>query len=148
MIPTRVGRSILVMVPSVVLLYAYSTGPDPRVTGAPGDDPRACTACHNIPPSPLNSGGGNVRINFANGQTYTPGAAQTFSIVITDAVSRVYGFQMTARLESNLTNGQAGDFTAGAQQIVLCDNGSFKGASSVCPGNATVQFIEHSQPFP
>jgi uncharacterized protein (TIGR03437 family) len=145
MIPTRVGRAILVMVPSVLLLYAYSTGPDPRYTAAPGDDKLACTACHNT--SPLNSGGGNVKINFANGQTYTPGVAQTFSIVITDAVSRVYGFQMTARLESNLTNGQAGDFTAGAQQIVLCDNNTFKGVNSVCPGNAPVQFIEHGQPF-
>ncbi|HMC61467.1 MAG TPA: choice-of-anchor V domain-containing protein [Candidatus Solibacter sp.] len=147
MIPTRVGRAILVMVPSVVLLYAYSTGPDPRVTGAPGDDPRACTACHNIPPSPLNSGGGNVRIDFANGQTYTPGAAQTFSIVITDAVAHVYGFQMTARLASDLTNGQAGDFTADAHQYVKCDNGDFKGANSVCSANAPVQFIEHNSPY-
>jgi uncharacterized protein (TIGR03437 family) len=142
MFPTRYGRAILAMVPSVVFLYAYSNGPDPRVSGAPGDDPRACTACHNT--SPLNGGGGNVRIDFANGQTYTPGAAQTFSIVITDAVAHVYGFQMTARLESDLTNGQAGDFTAGAQQIVLCDDGTFKGANSLCPANAPVQFIEHT----
>jgi len=146
MIPTRVGRAILVMVPSVLLLYAYSTGPDPRVTGAPGDDQRACTACHNT--SPLNGGGGNVRIDFANGQTYTPGAAQTFSIVITDAVAHVYGLQMTARLESDLTNGQAGDFTADAHQFVKCDNGDFKGAKSLCPANAPVQFIEHAAPYP
>src|SRR5450432_2449241 len=145
MIPSRAGRAILVMVPSVLLLYAYSTGPDPRVTGAPGDDPRACTACHNT--SPLNGGGGNVRIDFANGQTYTPGAAQTFSIVITDAVAHVYGFQMTARLGSDLTNGQAGDFTADAHQYVKCDNGDFKGASSVCSANAPVQFIEHNSPY-
>jgi hypothetical protein len=134
MIQSGVGRAILVMVPSVVLLYAYSAGPDPRVTGAPGDDKLACASCHNT--SPLNSGGGNVKINFANGQTYTPGVAQTFSIVITDAVARVYGFQMTARLESNLANGQVGDFTADAQQYVKCDNGVFKGAKSVCPANA------------
>jgi uncharacterized protein (TIGR03437 family) len=146
MIQSRVGRAILVMAPSVVMLYAYSNGPDPRYTGAPGDDKLACAACHNT--SPLNGGGGNVKINFASGQTYTPGVAQTFSIVITDSVARVYGFQMTARLESNLTNGQAGDFTAGTQQIVLCDNNTFKGAKSVCPGNAPVQFIEHGSPFP
>src|SRR5260370_4711729 len=53
---------------------------------------------------------------------------------------------MTARLESNLTNGQAGDFTAGTQQIVLCDNGSLKGSRG-CATNAPVQFIEHSSPF-
>jgi uncharacterized protein (TIGR03437 family) len=142
MIQSRVGRAILAMVPSVVLLHAYSNGPDPRVTGAPGDNQLACAACHNT--SPLNSGGGNVKINFATGQTYTPGAAQTFSIVITDAVARIYGFQMTARLESNLANGQAGDFTAGAGQMVLCDNNNLKGDHSVCPANAPVQFIEHN----
>ena len=39
MIKSRTGRAILAMVPSVVLLYAYSTGPATRFTGAPGDDP-------------------------------------------------------------------------------------------------------------
>jgi len=95
----------------------------------------------------LNGGGGNVKVNFANGPTYTPGVPQTFSIVITDAVARVYGFQMTARLASNLSNGQAGDFTAGAQQIVICEDNSSKGANSPCRPNAPVQFIEHSNPF-
>ena len=89
-----------------------------------------------------------MKIDFANGQTYTPGVAQTFSIVITDAVARVYGFQLTARLASNLSNGQAGDFTAGPQQIVICEDNSLKGASSPCRPNSPVQFIEHSAPVP
>jgi uncharacterized protein (TIGR03437 family) len=71
---------------------------------------------------------------------------QTFSLVVTDSKAKAYGFQMTARLESNLSNGQAGDFTAGAQQLVLCDNGSLKGSKG-CPQNSPVQFIEHSAPF-
>src|SRR5450755_5060899 len=81
------------------LIYAHAEGPDPWHTAAPGDDPAACTAsgCH--VGTPLNGGGGNVVVNFANGQTYTPGVAQTFTIVITDAKAKVYGFQMTARLE-------------------------------------------------
>jgi uncharacterized protein (TIGR03437 family) len=147
MIQTRVGRAIVSVVPSVLFLYGYSTGPPVRSTAAPGDfDKLACTTsgCHNT--FPLGVGGGNVKINFANGQTYTPGVPQTFSIVITDSVAHVYGFQLTARLESNLANGQAGDFTAGAQQLVLCDDTSLK-RSLGCPGNAPVQFIEHSFPF-
>ena len=32
------------VVPSAVLLYAYATGPDPRYTGAPGDNKLACAA--------------------------------------------------------------------------------------------------------
>src|SRR5512133_2154236 len=120
MIKSRAGRAMLAVVPSAVLLYAYSTGPEPRHTGAPGDDKLACASCHEG--TPLNGGGGRVVVNFANGQTYTPGAAQTFTIVITDAAARVYGFQMTARLESNLASGQAGDFTPGAQQTVICED--------------------------
>lgn len=134
------------MVPSVVLLFAYATGPEPRHTAAPGDDKLACTSagCHNT--FALNVGGGNVKINFANGQTYTPGVPQTFTIVVTDPVARVYGFQLTARLESNLANGQAGDFTAGAQQLVLCDDGDVK-RNGVCRAAFPVQFLEHSDPF-
>ena len=131
---------------SAAFIFAYATGPDPRHTSAPGDDPRACatSGCHTG--TALNGGGGNVVVNFQNGHTYTPGAQQTFTIVITDSRARVYGFQMTARLESNLSNGQAGDFTPGTQQIVLCDNGSQKGTRG-CPSNASVEFIEHSSPF-
>jgi uncharacterized protein (TIGR03437 family) len=146
MLKSRSGRAILAMVPSVVLLYAYATGPEPRHTAAPGDDKLACTTsgCHNS--FPLNTGGGKVEINFPNGQTYTPGVDQTFTVVITDPVARVYGFQLTARLESNLANGQAGDFTAGQQQLVICDDGDVK-RSGVCRANAPIQFLEHSQPF-
>src|SRR4051794_532783 len=123
MFKTRTGRAIVAMVPSVVLLFAYATGPEPRHTAAPGDDKLACTTsgCHNS--FPLNVGGGNVRIDFPGGQTYTPGVQQTFNIVITDPVAKVYGFQLSARLESDPASGQAGDFTAGQQQLVICDDG-------------------------
>jgi uncharacterized protein (TIGR03437 family) len=145
MLKSRTGRAIFAMVPSVVLLYAYSEGPATRFTGAPGDDPDACTVCHLG--TPLNGGGGKVVVNFDNGQTYTPGEKQTFTIVITDSAARVYGFEMTARLDSDLAYGQAGDFTAGAGQVVKCDDESIKGASG-CPPKFPVQFIEHfNQPF-
>src|SRR5579871_445115 len=127
------------------IIYAHAAGPDPRHTAAPGDDPLACATagCHTG--TPLNGGGGNVQVQFANGRTYTPGVPQTFTIVITDSVARVYGFQMTARLESNLANGQAGNFTPGAHQIVICDDSSLATASG-CP-TGQVEFIEHNLPF-
>lgn len=146
MLKTRLGRAILAMAPSVVLLYAYSTGPEPRHTAAPGDDPLACTTAGCHVGTALNGGGGNVKVTFAAGQTYTPGVAQTFTIVITDPVARAYGFQAAARLESDLANGQAGDFIPAAQQIVICDDGSVR-QSIGCPKNAPVQFIEHSNPY-
>lgn len=142
----RASTKIVISVGAVaipVLLYAYASGPDPRKTGAPGDSPSACatSGCH--VGTPLNGGGGNVSVSFPNGLSYTPGTPQTFTITVTDSSAKIYGFQMTARLESNLSNGQAGDFNPTGQQIVLCDNGRLK----PCPASAPVQFIEHNQPY-
>jgi len=139
---------VVVTVSSAALIFGFATGPNPRYTGAPGDDPKACTSsgCHSD--HALNSGGGNVVVNFPDGLTYTPGVQQTLTIVITDSVAKVWGFQMTARLDSNLSKGQAGDFTADPKtQFVLCENSSIK-TSKGCPANAPVQFIEHNNPYP
>jgi len=134
---------IIGLVSSAALIFGYASGPLPRYTGAPGDDPKACTSsgCHSD--SALNSGGGNVVVNFPDGLTYTPGIQQKLTIVITDSAAKLYGFQMTARLDSNLAQAQAGDFTAGPGQLVLCENESFKPTKG-CPANAPVQFVEHS----
>jgi len=142
----RFLRAIFAMAPSAILLLAYSTGPEPRHTAAPGDDPLACTTagCHTG--TALNGGGGSVTVDFPDGTTYTPGATKTFNITISDPKGRVYGFQMSARLDSNLSNGQAGDFTSGIQQIVICDDSNLKGPLG-CPANNPVQFIEHSRPL-
>src|SRR5260370_570739 len=127
-----------------VLIHAYATGPDPGHTGAPGDQTCAISGCH--VGTALNGGGGSVQLTSSTGMTYTPGQPQTFTIAISDSKAKMYGFQMSARIDSNPTSGQAGDFTAGSQQIALCDNGNLKGTSG-CPSGATVQFIEHSSPF-
>jgi len=127
-----------------VLIYSYASGPDPRLTGAPGDDLAACTGCH--VGTPLNGGGGSVLLTSSIGASYTPGQQQTFTITINDSKAKVYGCQMTARLDSEPVNGQAGDFTAGPQQIVICNDGSLKKPTG-CAANQPVQFIEHSHPF-
>lgn len=126
------------------LLYSHASGPDPRNTGAPGDQTCARSGCHTG--TALNGGGGSVQLTSSNGTTYSPGQTQTFVITITDSKAKVYGFQMSARPDSNSTNGQAGSFTAGSQQIVICDNGTVKGSGG-CPSGSLVQFIEHSRPF-
>ena len=133
------------MLLTATLVYAYKAGPDPRHTGAPGDDPLACTTsgCHTG--VPLNTGGGKVEVQFPNGLTYTPGQQQMLTVKVTDAAEKFYGFQLTARLASSPADGQAGDFTVGPQQLVLCDDGIPKGAQG-CRANAAVQFIEHSIP--
>jgi uncharacterized protein (TIGR03437 family) len=143
---TAVG-SFTVFVPLALLAHEY--GPDPRYTGAPGDDPLACSTsgCHTgtVKGGPLNPSGGGVTATFSSGTTYTPGGSPiTITVTVTDPVNTHYGFQMTARPESNLKDGQAGDFTAGANQIVICDNNQLKGKG--CPTNSPVQFIEHDFP--
>jgi uncharacterized protein (TIGR03437 family) len=138
---TKITTALLCgLVPAI--LYSYASGPDPRYTGAPGD--ATCTQCHTG--TALNGGGGSVQLTSSAGVNYTPGQQQTLTITITDSKARDYGFQATARLDSNSTNGQAGDFTAGTQQQVTCDNGRSTGASG-CPSSAPVEFIEHTRPF-
>jgi uncharacterized protein (TIGR03437 family) len=138
-----------VLVPLALLAYEY--GPDPRYTGAPGDNQLACAAsgCHTglAAGGPINAAGGAVNATFSSGTTYTPGGAPiTITVSVTDPVNLHYGFQMTARLESNLTEGQAGNFTAGMNQIVICDDNSLKPVNGLCPAATPVQFVEHSFP--
>lgn len=137
------------MAPFALLAHEY--GPDPRYTGAPGDDQLACSSsgCHTGLPKggPINaSASGGVTATFSGGLTYTPGGAPiTITVTVTDPTNTHYGFQMTARLETDLVNGQAGSFTAGANQLVICDDNSVKGAKG-CPAASPVQFIEHDYP--
>src|SRR5258708_18194940 len=109
-----------------VLIFAYASGPDPRYTAAPGDSPEACATAGCHIGTPLNGGGGNVQLSSSAGSSYTPGQKQTFTVTINDSKARVYGFQMTARPDSNAALRQAGDFTSGTQQIVICEYGSLK----------------------
>lgn len=124
-----------------VLLLAYASGPDPRNTGAPGDRTCAQAGCH--VGTNVNAGPGNVAISFPGGLTYVPGERQTLTVTVTDAQMRVFGFQASARLESNLTAGQAGTFssTDGNTQV-LCDDGGVRAASG-CRAGFNVEFIEH-----
>jgi hypothetical protein len=138
-----------VLVPLAVLAYEY--GPPPRATGGPGDNQLGCAqaTCHTglAAGGPINAAGGSVNATFSSGTTYTPGGSPiTITVAVTDPVNKHYGFQMTARLESNLTEGQAGNFTAGTNQIVICDDNSLKPVSGLCPTATPVQFVEHAFP--
>ncbi len=133
--------SVMGVIP--VLVYAYQYGPDPRFTGAPGDNATACvnSGCH---AGTVNSAanGGSVAIVLPGAATYTPGVKQHIMVTITDANRKSWGFQLTARLASNLTNGQAGTLSASDTSTqVICD---VTGSSAPCAAATTVQFIEHT----
>jgi uncharacterized protein (TIGR03437 family) len=131
------------------LLYAHYEGPDVRHTGAPGDVTNSCATsqCHTAKEAggPVNSGGGGVAANFSSGSTYIPGGSPiTITVTVSDPTNTHYGFQMTARLASNLINGQAGTFTpSGKNQIVLCDDNNLRPTKGCAAANP-VEFIEHS----
>lgn len=119
--------------------FAYSAGPDPRLTGAPGDAAAACTACHF---GTLNSGPGSVTIILPNGTSYQAGVTQHIKVRITDPTQRRWGFQLTARLASDLANGQAGDFNSSDNLTqVICDGTAL---AKPCATQQTVQFVEHT----
>lgn len=93
-----------------ILLWANSAGPDPRHTGAPGD--QNCTACHTGTALNSTAFAGKVEVTFPGGLTYTPGQTQRLRVTVTDNTARRWGFQLTARLGSDESNGQAGTFNA------------------------------------
>ncbi|MBL8214087.1 MAG: IPT/TIG domain-containing protein [Bryobacterales bacterium] len=136
--------ALLLVVVSLAVPSAYSSasGPPARSTGATGDLTCAQAGCHTG--TPVNGGGGSVAIAFPSGTTYTPGLKQTWTITITDSAARVYGFQATARLGSNISGGQAGSFTATESgTAVFCDNDNPR-SGAACPSAFAVEFIQHT----
>lgn len=140
-----VGKAIAIVSVIPALLYAFGGGPDPRNTGAPGDNTCAQGPCHGGTP---NSGPGNVTITFPGGMTYTPGTAQRLRVTITDPDARRWGFQATARLArtpQEESTARAGTFTPldDGFTFVLCENGLNR-PSAGCPPAGPLEFIEHT----
>jgi hypothetical protein len=118
-------------------VFAHSYGPPPRVTGAPGDNARACTVCHTG--SALNSGPGSVSILLNSGPVYIPGVKQRITVVVADSTQQRWGFELTARLNSDLENGQAGEFfPVDNLTQVICEDAGPK------PCLSGVSFIQHT----
>lgn len=132
------GAAAAAIIGLPIVIQAFSGGPPPRRTGAPGDG--LCTACH---AGTANPAGGRVEVNFPGGLNYTPGMPQQWTVTVTDPQARLFGFQLTTRLASNEANGQAGDLSpTGSNTRVICEDDSTKGAQG-CPAGAPVQFVEH-----
>ena len=133
-------------------LFALSKGPDPRHTGAPGDKQLACATagCHTNSQSggPINFHGGSVSATFSQGSVYTPGTPVNITVSVSDPTHRQYGFQMSARLESNLAQAQAGRFIYqnNTGVAVVCDNEAPRSVNGNCPASQPVEFIEHTEP--
>lgn len=126
--------------------WSYPNGPPAARTMAPGDRPgQACTVCHGGAANPVNSFGGNVRIAFPNGLTYTPGQAQDLTVTVSDSSAATFGFELTARSDNAPTSVPAGTFTASADQRVICSDGQVA-PSGGCAGGTGLSWIEHTSP--
>src|SRR5450432_960542 len=88
-----------------IAAFGHSYGPPPGVTGAPGDNAKACTLCHTT--NALNSGTGSVKILLQSGPFYIPGVKQRVTVQVADPAQQRWGFELTARLHSELEKGQA-----------------------------------------
>jgi uncharacterized protein (TIGR03437 family) len=117
-------------------VFAHSYGPLARLTAGPGDNPVACTACH---AGTLNSGGGSVSISVPSGLVYIPGLRQRVTVHVSDPAQQRWGFEASARLNSDLSGGQAGSLASvdNFTQVICEDNGP-------APCATGVQFIEHT----
>jgi uncharacterized protein (TIGR03118 family) len=121
------------------LASARSAGPNGRFTGAPGDNPNACTQCHNS--AALNSGKGSLRIVFPGGGQYQPGATYRLKVEVRDPDQLRWGFQLTARLASSPATAQAGDLrSANGFTRAICQDGANKPCTDANP----IQFIMHT----
>lgn len=130
--------ALLLALLGVPLAFGFSTGPPARRTAGPGDNPLACTSCH---AGTLNSGAGSVKIILPNGPVYTPGVKQRIQVQVSDPAQRRWGFQLSARLDSDQANGRAGDLApSDSNTQIRCDSGNF----GTCKAGE-IQFIEHTQ---
>jgi uncharacterized protein (TIGR03437 family) len=128
---------LLFLIAMPVAVFAHSYGPAPRKTGAPGDDPLACTACHTG--TAFNSGSGSIKIILQGGPFYVPGFRQRITVQVADPGQQRWGFELTARLSRDLQNGQAGDLNPVDNQTqVICEDAGPK------PCATGVQFIEQT----
>ena len=128
----------LIWIGASTALWANSAGADPRLTGAPGDS--NCTSCHS---GTVNSFGGSVKILLPGDATYTPGVKQRITVEVADSAQKRWGFELSARLISSPSTGQAGSLTAAdGQTQVICDVPGFKKAP--CASANVIQFITHT----
>ncbi len=127
-----------------MMLMGYRSGPPARRTGAPGDGTCLSSGCHTGTLFPANSSA--ITLTFPNGLTYTPGVTQHITLKVTDSAAQDYGFELSSRLASDTTNGQAGNLIASDTQhptLVVCEDDSVRGRAG-CSSDAPLQFLEHT----
>jgi len=117
---------------AIAPIVLYAIVPGPGYSGAPGDSPTGCitSGCHTGTP---NSGSGSIRIAASGGITYVPGQTQQISVTVSDATEKKYGFQLSARVDSNPKTTGAGVVTPGSDGYTVVEKNT-----------GTLQWINHT----
>ncbi len=87
------------LLPLTALLLAFSSGPDPRMTGGFGE--QTCLQCHNS--FQLNEGRTRGGVFYLQGvpERYRPGETYPITVVIGQPGQQRWGFEISARLAGN-----------------------------------------------
>ncbi len=119
-----------------LMVYAFSSGPPIRRTGAAIDGGTDCAACHRTF-APANSDArGYVRISAVD---YTPGKKQMIRVQVYHPEGKRWGFELTARMTKD-ENLKGGVFTPNTLVQVKCDPGG------VAPCGTDREFAMHLEP--
>ena len=123
------GRLAILSLTAAITVFARSTGAPGGMTGAPPGT--NCTSCH---AGTVNSGGGNVKVEFPSGTTYTPGSTYKLHIVLTDANAQRWGFEVTAR--------------GGTDRLTLAGMLAVDNAATTqfSPGSNPGEYVTHTAP--
>jgi hypothetical protein len=127
---TLLAAIIAVDIFSTSGVSAFSGGPPPSYTGAPGES--TCVSCHSS--FPLNSGGGSFTITGLPAN-YSPGQEITITVALTQSNRELYGFQLTALDDAGR---RAGTFV-----LTLADTSRMQTVNGVVGGNSR-SYIEHT----
>ena len=142
-----INFSLILLALGAPIIYSYEYGPDPGYTGAPGDNPTGCiySQCHVGTP---NSGPGSITIAAAGAGTYVPGQTQPIQVTIADPTKTKFGFELTARVDSNATTQNAGTLATvdPYTQVITCQTPGVQPYFYLSnqPGCSNLEWIEHN----
>lgn len=129
------------------LAYADANGPDPGLSGVPGEV-GTCANCHGSGSGSVNTNGGKVTLNTGASSAYVPGEVQHWIVTIADPSAKRWGFQAAARQSSSTSTAGGGFVATDSNTQVICSNFSFrslqKTTSGACASSSPLMYVEQT----
>ncbi len=113
-----------------LMIQAFSSGPPPARTGAPGEQTCFTVGCHQAAGSEFFQNSQAIELIFPGDPEYQPGVTQRLTLRINDPAGQVFGFQASVRGPSNEQAGVLAPIDATTQIV----------------SQAGIDYIEHTSP--